>query len=668
MQKDSLVRLMPLVVIMLILFVVIQLGTFFISRDRMHSMFSERWYKLELSNRLIGLSKTYTDYGGHDVKSELISVASDLSKIVYTSEGKTLVGNFINILSAESGSDEIQPVLPLAQHIDGFQRKRLSDDIQILEQQFNRLGILVSGITLASTGIFTVVLFWVWRRIKKEYTLTQLVVQNTRNGVLVGDTKGLVTTVNPSYEQLLGLSPAAGQKLEEAGDPGKALAESIKNRSFVFGKELIVNGPSKQMCLSIDSIPWYDNRGGLIGGMMVLRDNTENWLEKQSVRKENLFLKEKVNRDPLTDLFNYSALMKTLNKMLTQAQEQKQNLAFLMVDIDNFKIYNDTFGHPAGDRLLQGVADIMRKVTRENDVIARYGGDEFAIILPGAGPNQSREAGERLRKAIEEHPFAGREQLPGGRVTVSVGIAIWPSNAQSMEELIHCADKALYESKRMARNRVEVYFSGLGEISGILGESINGMPIITIKSLLLLLQSRDRYTYHHAEKVVRYSSWIGEELGLSRDSLHILKVAALVHDLGKIYVDKDILTKRGRLSPEEWEEIKRHSVYGVEILRPIIREEEIINAVHYHHEHWNGGGYPAGISGNQIPLLSRIISVADAFEAMTSERPYRPAMSTATAIEELKSKSDLQFDLELVEAFMQKFDGFQSVVCLCQAN
>lgn len=174
-----------------------------------------------------------------------------------------------------------------------------------------------------------------------------------------------------------------------------------------------------------------------------------------------------------------------------------------------------------------------------------------------------------------------------------------------------------------------------------------------MKSLLAVINARDRYTFHHSEQVVRYSTWIGRAWGLEDGLLRQLRVAALVHDLGKIQVDPAVLNKPGPLTPEEWEQIRQHPIHGANILRPVPALASVIPAVLHHHERWDGKGYPQGLAGEQIPLPARIIAVADAFDAMLTERPYRPALTEEEALHELERGAGGQFDPEVVRAFLK---------------
>lgn len=363
--------------------------------------------------------------------------------------------------------------------------------------------------------------------------------------------------------------------------------------------------------------------------------------------------------DPVTGVYNYRYFQLRLREELSRARRYRLPLALMMVDVDGFKRYNDAHGHPTGDLVLQAVAAALKENVRELDTVCRYGGDEFAVILNDAGAETATTIAERVRGAVER--CSAQVGAPAG-VTVSVGIAIYPENAESAEQLVKLADEALYRVKFSERNAIQVYSSLIDELRSELGDTESASLLATLRTLITIINARDRYTSGHSERVTNYALLLGNRLGLSAEDLRLLRYAAFLHDIGRIEISRDILNKRGPLSDEERAIIKRHTLYGVQIIEPIRSLESILSIVLHHHERYDGQGYPAGLAGQDIPLLARVLAVADAFDAMMSHRPYRDAMSLEAALEEIRRGRGTQFDPAIADAFLAAIANHQELV------
>jgi diguanylate cyclase (GGDEF)-like protein len=358
------------------------------------------------------------------------------------------------------------------------------------------------------------------------------------------------------------------------------------------------------------------------------------------------------NIDELTQVYNHRFFQDSLTQHIETAQRQNYPVALLFIDIDYFKNYNDLYGHQAGDRVLSQTAAILKENVRSQDIVARYGGEEFAVILPDTSEQQALAVAERIRGAVEQDSFVGEENQPNGRITVSVGVSCFPDKAKSKTELINSADDALYRAKFFNKNRVETYFSILEELKmDIEKEHID--LVSSIKTLISVINAKDRYTYGHVERVVIFCDLVANKLGLTEEEKKTLKYGAYLHDIGKIEVPKEILNKKMPLTNEEWNILKQHPVNGVEIIKPVASLKDVIPLIMYHHERYDGRGYPEQLNGKNIPYLVRILSVADSFDAMTSNRPYKIRKSYNEAIEELKRCSLTQFDPDIVKAFIE---------------
>jgi diguanylate cyclase (GGDEF)-like protein/PAS domain S-box-containing protein len=548
-----------------------------------------------------------------------------------------------------------EQLLAAADEFAAFQRRRLGDDLAEtlarlagIAARFS-LGVTVTGLlALGAVAAGAAV-------VSRALLVSELVLLTTLNAVVVADRRGRVVAVNRAFEEMTGLRrrDVAGRPLAAVGPTGRLLEEVLRTGEGRRDQKVTLRLPGgKERCLTVDLLPWRDDRGRVLGGMAVVRDVTAQWERERELAAQVDQLRELADRDGLTGLYNHRTFMELLAQAVEEARAARRSLALLMIDLDHFKVYNDTLGHPQGDRLLEEFGRVLVGCVRETDLVARYGGDEFTVLLAGADSTAAVEVAERIRRVVADYPFPGREILPGGRLTVSVGLAFYPSSARTCADLVRRADAALYEAKRTARNRVEVYYSALEELrEALAGE--RGALITTVKSLLAVINARDRYTFHHSEQVVRYSTWLARGLGLDGERLRELRVAALVHDLGKIHVDPAVLNKPGPLTAAEWEQMRQHPVHGANILRPVRSLGPVIPAVLHHHERWDGKGYPDGLAGEQIPLPARIIAVADAFDAMTTDRPYRPALTEEAAARELERGAGSQFDPSLVRVFLE---------------
>lgn len=359
-----------------------------------------------------------------------------------------------------------------------------------------------------------------------------------------------------------------------------------------------------------------------------------------------------VNIDDLTGVYNHRFFQQSIHECIINAEKKNTHLSLLLLDIDYFKNYNDLYGHVQGDELLSVLLALIKECVREKNIVARYGGDEFAIILPETSEKDAVFIGEKIRKSLGNIYFKGQENLPNKEITVSIGVSIYPYKANSKDELIKSADDALYRAKFFNRNRVEVYSSILEELKEDIQEEHIDV-ISSIKTLIGIINAKDRYTYGHTERVVIYCDTMAEELRLSEEDKKTLKFGAYLHDIGKIEVPQEILNKKMKLTEEEWEYIKRHPIDGAEIIKPVPSLEKVKGIILHHHEKYNGSGYPEGLKGKEIPYLARVLTIADSFDAMTSSRPYQTRKSHEEAFKELRKNKRTQFDPELVEVFIR---------------
>ncbi len=377
-------------------------------------------------------------------------------------------------------------------------------------------------------------------------------------------------------------------------------------------------------------------------------------------RKHIANLKNLVNVDGLTGLYNHRYFYDYLSEQTAQSKKRGMPLSLLFIDIDNFKFYNDIYGHQKGDDVLRILSDMLKSTLPKDAFIARYGGEEFAVILPNMGEEQAVAEAEKMRKVVQAYPFDGQESLPGESLTISVGVSTYPDKAKSDAELIKGADDACYRAKFLCKNRVESYFS-------ILDEMLFAPDVIAqIKTFIAVINAKDKYTYRHVERVVFYCNLLADQLKLPEEEKRKLIYSAYLHDIGKINISEGILVKVEPLTPEEWTILKNHPQYAVDIIRSIPSFEDVQAIILQHHERYDGRGYPGNLRREEIHYLARMLTVVDAFDAMTSLRPYQKTRTYAQALEELRKCSGSQFDPDAVEAFcrcIEARDGMNGEHC-----
>jgi diguanylate cyclase (GGDEF)-like protein/putative nucleotidyltransferase with HDIG domain len=368
-------------------------------------------------------------------------------------------------------------------------------------------------------------------------------------------------------------------------------------------------------------------------------------------RVESLIAKlyDAARTDPLTSLANRRGFRELLDLELERARRGETEMTVLVGDLDRFKEVNDRSGHQVGDAALQRVARLLDGGKRQIDSAARVGGEEFALILPGSGADGAFVLAERLRGALAEE-FAEDSVA----ITISFGLATYPEHGETAASLLRAADEALYAAKDSGRNRTVRHSPLLRELVQVSGgaRDIEGERFLAVMlDLAEAVDLRFSGSARHSETVGRYAEMMARELGLSDRHVSRVRLAGMLHDIGKIGVPDEILRKPGRLTEEELLVIRRHPELGVQILEhPSLAD--VRTWVGAHHERPDGLGYPLGISGDEVPLEARIVAVADAYEAMTSDRSYRDSIGHSNAQAELRRCAGSQFDLRVVEAFL----------------
>jgi diguanylate cyclase (GGDEF)-like protein len=350
---------------------------------------------------------------------------------------------------------------------------------------------------------------------------------------------------------------------------------------------------------------------------------------------------ERANKDHLTGLYNHGFFKETLNEHFSDAKKLKQPFCLALLDLDDFKKYNDRNGHLQGDKLLQFFGELLKKAVDGTDfVAARYGGEEFAILMPSTTKEEAFSFLDRLRKEINDTYFFGVEHVPYRCLSFSCGIAEMERSMYDSGELIHKADQALYYAKAQGKNNVQVY-----EEHNICFDEIKFKENLdTLEQQVKFFLSKDVYTYRHSKRVFKYASEFSQMLDLTDHERQTLVLGALIHDIGKIEVPRDILNKEGKLERHEWEIVKKHVTWGKEIIAAEKQFDDLIPLVELHHERYDGKGYPYGLKGEEIPKLVRILCIIDSFDAMTTERPYQRTKTFEEAVSEIMRCAGTQFD------------------------
>jgi len=355
--------------------------------------------------------------------------------------------------------------------------------------------------------------------------------------------------------------------------------------------------------------------------------------------------------DNLTGLGNHRAYQAALRERISETERSGEPFSLCLVDVDNFKHVNDVYGHPVGDDVLALIAEMLGAA--DNAQAFRFGGDEFAVLF-----SLDEMSAYRHVESIQRD-LALIEASPAGPVTISVGIASFPAHADSAEELQRTADGALYWSKQHGKNRSCLYSPSVVRIYSpdeLERETERNARLRAAKNLVRFVDARDPSTANHSEVVSALAEAIGLELAVDAETVDHLRLAGLLHDVGKIGLPDAILKAPRRLTPEEYSIVKRHPEFGHSLLDGL-GIEPVDHWVFHHHEHWDGSGYPSGLRGEDIPLGARIILVADAFEAITADRPYRPAQSEEAALMELRRNAGSQFDPDVVAALARHIES-----------
>ena len=449
-------------------------------------------------------------------------------------------------------------------------------------------------------------------------------------GVIATDEEGKITLMNRVAEDLTGYTEkeAFGKPLEEIfkafHEESRKPCEDRASRVLASGEVIrlensmiLVSRDGREIPIEESAAPIRDARGNLTGVVLVCSDVTER-------KRREREIKHLSSHDYLTGLFNRHYLEE---KMTALDTEENLPLGLVVVDVNGLKLTNHAFGRKMGDRLLQITGDILQKATSPGEVVARMGGDEFIILLPRGGPRRAQEVMEKVRRE------ASQVVLDSVIFSLAMGYAVKKREEEDLGEILVEAENAMCKEKLKY------------------GKIMRSQTVERVLSHINIRYDREQI---HSERVAEYSEALARALEYEESQVEMVKTAAVLHDIGKIMVPLELLNKEEPLSREEFDIIKRHPQTGYEILKSVEEYAGLAEYVLYHHERWDGRGYPEGLQGESIPRVSRIICVADAYEAMTAARPYQKAKSREEAMAEMERCAGTQFDPQLVTVFLGK--------------
>ena len=369
----------------------------------------------------------------------------------------------------------------------------------------------------------------------------------------------------------------------------------------------------------------------------------------------------RATHDRLTGIANRETLLATLAAEIERATRHYKPLSVAFIDIDRFKPINDTYGHNSGDAVLRQVAGIVADSVRASDTFGRYGGEEFMLILPETTAEDAVAVAEELRSLVMHEPLRIAEGQTI-KATISIGIAGGRGSELQLDMLVDRADAAMYAAKSLGRNRTYL-FRDLDEAAPVRRAPISAdrraaataigqwASDTATQALASVLAPQPHHRGRPSDMIASLATGIGLEMGLPAEEIERIRIAALLHDLGKIAIPEEILDKPTTLSDAEWQAIGEHPRIGQVILEQASNLREAIPVVLHHHERFNGGGYPHGLRGSEIPLGARIVAVADAYHAMVHDRPYKEALNHEEALDEIRRHAGTQFDPAVVEVF-----------------
>ncbi|MGM0425325.1 MAG: PAS domain S-box protein [Thermodesulfobacteriota bacterium] len=462
------------------------------------------------------------------------------------------------------------------------------------------------------------------RKYKHEKEYLDNIFENSADSIAIVDSQGRFIRWNKRAADMFGYSfqEMQGKHFSEFYADADKLSELLRllgEQDFVHDYQVqFINKDNTVRPCSVSISKIHDEDSQPMGSISIVKDLTEWERAQKKLEEMSLY-------DSLTSLYNRFLFEEEMQRL---GDSRHAPIGIIVCDIDGLKLINDTLGHNMGDELLQKSAEILRYCFRRSDILARIGGDEFAVLLPKSEESVVQDCCQRIKTRVEEY----NQQDPELRLSISIGYAVSKGPQVDMQELFKLADDAMYKEKLQQSSKSRD---------------------ATFQVLLRTLEARDYIAEGHPERLQSHVSNMAEALGLAEEQLKNLQLLAHFHDLGKVGISDRILFKPEALSAAEFQEMQRHCEIGHRIALSTSYLAHIGDLILKHHEWWNGQGYPLGLKGEEIPVECRILAIADAFDTMTHDRPYRYAMSRDQALQELRRGAGSQFDPDLVERFLQ---------------
>jgi len=476
------------------------------------------------------------------------------------------------------------------------------------------------------------------------------------SGILITDEEGIIKSANQEVERIFGY-----KSTELKGQSFSSLIISSQSQQLLAAYKNVIHSPENIYAGKSFEAKSKKRNGDLqaieIGFNMMREDENQlNIIQITDISKRVLLqqqLYKKTITDPLTGMHNRRYFDERLTQEFNRATRYRRPFAILIMDIDGFKQANDQHGHSFGDELLVNSTAIFNQVLRQEDTAYRYGGDEFAMLLPETNKEGALEVAERLREnfAIENNIKEKRIKL-----SLSIGIACSPDDGNSQKTLIGAADSRMYHSKANGGNMITAHDNSpyLSRETGTMLRSLSNL-------VHLIEKNRGMGSTHdgtvHSQNIRSLSIELGHALALSRERIFMLEQASMLHDIGCLYISSATLNKNETLTESEWVEIKKHTVIGEEIIDVIAPNNEtelqqLKRIIGQHHEKINGSGYPRGLKGDDIILEAKILAVADTYVAMISQRPYRAALSKQAALSEIQQLAAIHYEPAVIDALI----------------
>jgi diguanylate cyclase (GGDEF)-like protein/PAS domain S-box-containing protein len=466
----------------------------------------------------------------------------------------------------------------------------------------------------------------------KKQSLLKSLIDSTEDWIFYKDLDGKYLGCNEAYEKYTGLTEEdlIGKTADTVFDAETSMRIDALDQKLIMTltpqkyEHSFINPNGEEVIVEMIKTPFQDKNGKLRGIICVGRNITERKHREENIR----FISR---HDALTGLYN-----RVFFEEERETIDSNENLpiSIIVCDVDGLKLVNDAFGHVAGDNLLITAAEILKNVCKDKDVAVRTGGDEFSAFFPRTNNIEIEAIFNEITTQIKNKK---NQTVDGLQFTsISMGYATKETEAQSLDGVILEAEEYMYRRKLLARK---------------------GSHSVLMKSIKTTLHEKSYETLEHCSRMSQLSRKLGQALDVPHQDLDILELAASLHDVGKISIDLSILQKTQKLTEQDWEVIKKHPEVGWRITQAIPELNPISDIILYHHERWDGTGYPRGLAGEEIPLMARIISIVDAYDAMIEERPYRKALTQRDAIAEILRMGGTQFDKNMAEIFVNQVLG-----------